>query len=398
MKDDDAIFDRGFDSLTSLADAIGEALLCPVTIEDAHHRLIAYSSHDEQSDPVRIATIIGRRVPEYVVRELWSNGIMGKLNESDDPVLVPSIEGIGFGDRLAVAVRRRNDVLGYIWALEVGKRFGPEDLTLMKIAASAVKSNILELEMRNRIDEKEHQEFFWQMLTGNYGSGDRIQARAGKLGVVLPPLYHVFVFEYGSEISEETRRRIRYVIHANPQDKIALHLVNGKRLVVLSGQGSEAFVQRMIGRLGPSVANAGAGLPSGDYASAEKRYQEALSVLSVREKFPERCKDIYRYEELGFYRFLPRMAEERREHKHVDASIRKLQSYDLEHQSDMLRTLELFLSSDSNVKITAETLHIHTNTLTYRLKRIEEIGDIDLDSMHRKVTLYLEMQLIKFAE
>ncbi|MFC5407112.1 PucR family transcriptional regulator [Cohnella soli] len=398
MKDDHAIFDRGFDNLTSLADEIGEALLCPVTIEDAHHRLIAYSSHDGQSDPVRIATIIGRRVPEYVIRELWSNGTMGKLNESDEPIRIPSIDGIGFGDRLAIAVRRRNEVLGYIWALEVGKKFGPEDLTLMKIAAAAVKSNILELEMRNRKDEKEHQEFLWQMLTGNYSSVDRVRAKADKLGIALPSTYRIHIFEYNSNISEETRRRIRYVIHANPQEQIVLHLVNGKHLILLSGHNSEGFVSRMLDRLGPLVANAGAGLLSGDYAAAEKRYQEALSVLRIREKFPERCKEIYRYEELGFYRFLPRMAEEWREHNFVNASIGKLKAYDVEHQSDMLRTLELFLASGSNVKKTAETLHVHVNTLTYRLKRIEEIGDIDLDSMHGNVTLFLEMQLAKFVE
>lgn len=397
MDDDRTIFNRSFDSLTTLADAISEALRCPVTIEDAHHRLIAYSTHDPQTDPVRIATIIGRRVPEKVIRELWQNGIMGALNGSDDPVRVPAIDGIGFGDRIAIAIRRKNEVLGYIWALETGRRLDPNDLAQLKKAAEAVKANILELEMKSRKTEKEYQEFFWQLLTGHYLSGEMIQAKADKLGVTLPLDYYVIVFEFESEITEETHRQIRYHIHTNPQDKVALHIINGKQLILLSGQADEASIRQIRNRLSSSSVNAGVSLSSGQYAEVEKRYQEAMLVLRIKKYYPEEMNATYRYEDVGFYQFMPRMAEERREHYHENARIRRLKAYDREHNSDLMRTLDVFLTTDSNAKKTAEILHIHTNTLTYRLKRIEEIGELDLDDMNQKVSLYLELRLARFT-
>lgn len=63
-----------FDSLEALVDAISETLQCPITIEDPNHSLLAFSSHEAQTDPVRIATIIGRKVPEKVVKALWRDG------------------------------------------------------------------------------------------------------------------------------------------------------------------------------------------------------------------------------------------------------------------------------------------------------------------------------------
>lgn len=67
--------DPVFDSLEALADAVSEVLDCPITIEDllktSNHRFVAYSSHDPHSDPARIATIIGRRVPEAIISRLW---------------------------------------------------------------------------------------------------------------------------------------------------------------------------------------------------------------------------------------------------------------------------------------------------------------------------------------
>ena len=54
-------FKENFDTLEEFADRISEVLNCPITIEDANHRLLAYSTHDERTDQARIATIIGRK-------------------------------------------------------------------------------------------------------------------------------------------------------------------------------------------------------------------------------------------------------------------------------------------------------------------------------------------------
>lgn len=60
-------FDRFFDSMESLADTISESLQSQVTIEDSNHHVIGYSSHQTESDPARISTIIGKKVPSAVI-------------------------------------------------------------------------------------------------------------------------------------------------------------------------------------------------------------------------------------------------------------------------------------------------------------------------------------------
>ena len=39
----------------------------PVTIEDANSRVLAYSARQELTDPARVATIMGRRMPDDVL-------------------------------------------------------------------------------------------------------------------------------------------------------------------------------------------------------------------------------------------------------------------------------------------------------------------------------------------
>ena len=61
-----------------------------------------------------------------------------------------------------------------------------------------------------------------------------------------------------------------------------------------------------------------------------------------------------------------------------------------------MKTFEIFFDHDSNVNETAKALNIHPNTLAYRLKRIAEIGEIDLHDINQKVKLYIDIKLAKY--
>lgn len=72
-------------------------------------------------------------------------------------------------------------------------------------------------------------------------------------------------------------------------------------------------------------------------------------------------------------------------------SVAALRQYDLENQTDLLGTLDHYLQNNCNQVSTAKELFIHRNTLKYRLARIHDLTDIDLDSPDER--LYLELSL-----
>lgn len=63
----------------------------------------------------------------------------------------------------------------------------------------------------------------------------------------------------------------------------------------------------------------------------------------------------------------------------------------LREQPLMYRTLVSYLDCDLNIKATASALHLHTNSLRYRLNRIEEILKCSLDSVDAIVDLQLAL-------
>ncbi|MCS7464825.1 helix-turn-helix domain-containing protein [Paenibacillus doosanensis] len=408
-------FDRRFDSFVTLADMICDVLQCPVTIENANHQLIAYSSHSPHTDPARIATIIGRRVPEQVIGALWRNGVIQRLMESEEPVRIAAVRDVGLGDRIAIAIRKASEILGYIWVMEENRRLDQADYSLLKKASEASKHLMLQLQIQKRKEEEGQQNLFWQLLTGHLKSAGAIRERAEQLHIALPASYRVSVFEFAREITGELLQRIQYMITTTQRVKILFHVPDGMQLVLLTAAdgGNKAherenaaaglgdfigdFIAQMTERFGTGPKDGASSSEYGDYTMVEQGWQEAVAVLELKKRFPEALAHTRQYGELGFYRFLPAMAELDRTRRHESRFLPRLKAYDGEHHSCLVETLSAFLQHDGSLKETADALHIHINTLNYRLKRISDIGGIDLKNTDHKVTAYLELKLDRLA-
>jgi sugar diacid utilization regulator len=67
--------------------------------------------------------------------------------------------------------------------------------------------------------------------------------------------------------------------------------------------------------------------------------------------------------------------------------------YDARHHSDLVRTLTVFLEHSGSWNRCAARLHLHVNTLRYRIARIEQLTGRDLSSFDDQVDLYLALRL-----
>jgi sugar diacid utilization regulator len=68
-------------------------------------------------------------------------------------------------------------------------------------------------------------------------------------------------------------------------------------------------------------------------------------------------------------------------------------TYDAAHHSDLVRTLRVFLDCSGSWSRCAKQLHVHVNTLRYRIQRIEEITGRDLAEFPSRVDFYLALEL-----
>jgi hypothetical protein len=70
-----------------------------------------------------------------------------------------------------------------------------------------------------------------------------------------------------------------------------------------------------------------------------------------------------------------------------------LAAYDRAHAADLVRTLDAFLDCGGSWTRCAQRLHLHVNTLRYRIGRIEQLTGRDLTRFEDRVDLFLALRL-----
>lgn len=102
-------------------------------------------------------------------------------------------------------------------------------------------------------------------------------------------------------------------------------------------------------------------------------------------------KRITYFNELGAFRLLGPLLEEQELIDFYDETVGKLIKQD--PKGELIHTLQTFFYHNEVLKVTAETLFIHVNTLKYRLNRVEDITGYDLRKSEDKMNIFLGLKI-----
>lgn len=404
-----------FTDLMELADIVAERLGNPITIEDQHHQVVAYSIHGETPDPVRIETIMKRKVPETVLARFWKVGVIQSLMHSDQPVRIPSMQDLGLGNRTAISIRKGNEVLGYIWVQETGRPLTEEDYGILRRAARLAMPRLLQKRDRYVKKEESKKALFWQLLSGN-SSFAEVQQQAANLSISFPPYMVVVTGEIECEENQwlSIQRELDYLLETlketTPFSILPLWVYDERQCIVLGGSKKREGLEIEAGQFllwlnsrfttgkGIKIKNGGYGSVVNSLQNIPRSYRQSLEVIELKKSLPGELDHIYGYTELGFFRYFPLMKELNEKDGYGNVHLQRLARYDQENHGNLLETLTVFLDHGGRINQAAEVLHIHTNTLHYRMKKIEEVGKIGLGNPLQRTTLYLELKLNKYKK
>lgn len=71
--------------------------------------------------------------------------------------------------------------------------------------------------------------------------------------------------------------------------------------------------------------------------------------------------------------------------------LRQLREHDREHSTDYVPSLAAWLRCQGNIRSDATELHIHTNTLRYRMEKPAAVAGVDLDDPDTRLILSLRL-------
>ncbi|MFJ1562067.1 PucR family transcriptional regulator [Streptomyces mirabilis] len=399
--------------LFSLANAVAALLDAPVTIEDRSSRILAFSGRQDEADRSRVETILGRRVPEHLTRLLEDRGIFQALYRSEQPVYVEPLD-TGSNDsklaRVALALRAGDEILGSIWAA-VQTPLSPDRSRSFCDAGKLIAQHMLHLRADADIERRLRSDLVSAALEGTPRSPDALrQLRLlDQSNIVLAlALQHSAKPDssgaaHAHLVAELQRIADAFAVHLSSVHQSAVCAVIGEvaygimpvlrrrpdseeraaRVAVdfLDRIGDRAHI--LVG-VGP-VALDSTGLPR-SRADAER----ALRVMQVD----------------GASRRVARMADvqvdalllELGDMVHVrgeplTGAVARLVAYDAKHHASLVKTLRAWLEAFGDVIEASAAMYVHPNTFRYRLRRLVEVGDIDLTDAKSRFAAMLQLRL-----
>jgi purine catabolism regulator len=97
--------------------------------------------------------------------------------------------------------------------------------------------------------------------------------------------------------------------------------------------------------------------------------------------------------DLGLYQLLTALGSNPEAARFFRKTVRPLLEHDENRNAELVNTLEAFFACHGNLSQTAGRLHIHRNTLTYRLEHISAITRLDLNDPDARFSLQLALKL-----
>ncbi|WP_460060605.1 PucR family transcriptional regulator [Streptomyces sp. YKOK-I1] len=388
--------------LFALADLAAAAVGGPVTIEDPRGWLLAYSRDQRGGDTVRTETLMTRRAPEEFSRALTAHGIPQEIARSDTPVAVRGVGGKA-ADRLAVGLRSGGFGLGTMWA--VVDRPDEQRTAAFTQVAHRTALQLMRRRTEDYRSRRVEMEQLAVLLHGTpavTGSADAVELPPGTHWVAAlalaphDPAERAVARSLLEQGLALTQRGPELTVHAGQLSNLWYLVLTVARPRESSAGVVHTWLRDLLGGAQQSrlPVYAGIGSAADDARGLPRSRREAERSLAVARLAPQ-PGDPLAFDDCWAQAALLRVLE-----PSVVADLegvtplRRLREQDLAQGTEYVPTLRAWLEHQGNVRAAAGRLHVHTNTLRYRLGKIEETAGVDLADSDVRLVLALQLKAL----
>ncbi|MEV1079248.1 helix-turn-helix domain-containing protein [Streptomyces sp. NPDC050211] len=385
-----------------------------VSIEDAANRVLAYSrtTDSDEADDLRRRSILGWQGPEGYLAKLREWGVFQHLHSSDEVIAIDSHPELGIRRRLAVAIRSGDRQLGTIWVQEGSTPLSDRARQALLGAARVAALHLV----RRRRELSEDVTLTRTLLAGLLEGSTGPQPLATHLGFDAHRPAAVLGFSYRTTEAQETaevvaapelthtevtnlvsvhiaaRHRSALVTQVDPRIYVLLpQLPRGIDTDTLRGWAQEITdaVRRHLGL--PLRGSVGCLVPGlGDVPESRREADRILDAM-VSAGVPTAVAALPDIQAEVLVSEIVTLLAAHREIR--DPRLTALVSHDSRHRGQLAETLLTYLNCLGDIRAAATRLHVHPNTLRYRLRRAEELTGLDLSRPDQRLLAMLQLRL-----
>ncbi|MGW1681464.1 PucR family transcriptional regulator [Saccharopolyspora sp. NPDC002376] len=406
----DADVGEALGDLFSLAQTVATMTDGIVSIEDTASRVLAYSRSDDEVDELRRLSILGRQGPEPYLAMLRDWGVYQRLRAGEDVVRIDERPDLGIRRRMAVGIHAGTQPLGSIWVQESTRPLSERSERALLGAARVAALQLV----RQRTEATAAPRFRENLLAGLLDGRIDAQSVADNIGAdaTKPAVVVVFTLRPSEPIADRSELELQ---RAEMTSLISVHASAYRRSALVTTIGSRVYV------LLPDLAERSAGNSAlsltREIVVAAKQHLRARVQVGVGSAV--RTLDEVAGSRTEADRILDAMTHDlhaeiatisdvraqvviselltvlQGNERFRDARLTALHEHDTEHGTGLARSLLAYLETFGDVRAASDRLHVHPNTLRYRVRRAGEITGIDLANPSERLNAHLQLLLAR---
>jgi purine catabolism regulator len=369
-------------SLQDVAHELCALLRRPVEIDDLSFAMLAEATGPGGSiDESRRGAIREGRSSPRLLDYLRRKGVLSQARSTLSVQRVDvSEETRALGMTMArilmpIVVARR--VYGYVWIIAGERDLEPLDFHAIEHAATVAALILFRNQTTSQAEERMEQHVLSRLLAEDLRPDSALREQLARFHLRLEAPHVVIVMDIGAAdlrtVDLAARNAAR---HENLPCVVGER--SGRVVALLESLGAFGAPDAPV-RLGVSALQEASG-------SLNREYERALEALALLPALGD-DRRVARFEELGLLHWLHALPAQMLAENAFSGRLARLVEHDRTHEGQLTQTLEVFLECEGNGVRAAERLYIHRHTLKYRLRRIEEICDVNLSDSLTKLNL-----------
>ena len=352
---------------------------------------------------------------ESSTRQEWSiadprfSGVLETARERRLPLRIRAVPEWGLlVDVVITPIAVGEQVLGYLIVTTGGSDRDEEDLELLTVqhAASIYALALVESQRDAALRGRYRAELAESLLLGNFEPANAgeiarlagVQPNVEQVLIAIAPATTQASGSSGGIDSITLLESLAFDLDAAEEGVIAFarldHVMVIAPVVLVDGREVAARITDLVRRRFPAVGFAfGASTAVAGPTEFRRAEVQARRALSVAQRLGA-VGEVTTHESLGVHRMLLHVPDDDLR-AFADDVLGELAAHDVAQRSALLETLAAFLGSNGNLRRAGDELFVHVNTVSYRIKRIEEITALDLDSSADRLLAAIAIEALR---
>lgn len=323
--------------------------------------------------------------------------------------------------RVMLPIQVPHEVVGYLSLIGSNGDFDHLERLIMGQVAPILSLEFARERERSKVESRYQSEAFMDVVQGTYQQAEEMLARARLLGHDLTGPRAVVLFEispdetvhaasepyiqWSKHLREELLRTWpnAWVIHEPRRVTALLPSSKNGAEHESEGQLSDAqailhSLERVQARLYPRNTRhipfytGGIGQIASTIQAIPQAWREAQQALEIGRRLFGEGK-LHSFARLGIYRLLFPLYGQQTLLDFYQETLGPLLDIDNRSNQALLETLEAFFHCNGNLSETARSMHLHRNSLLYRLSRIEEALGRSLEDAELRLSLQIALKI-----